>query len=67
MPSAVGFLSMPVVILLTVWSLFWKSLALWKAARRRQLVWYIVLLVISTAGILPIIYAFVIAPRQSER
>lgn len=67
MPSAVGFLSTPVVIPLIVWSLFWKSLALWKAARRRQLVWYIVLLVISTAGILPIIYAFVIAPRQSER
>lgn len=42
------------VILL--WSLVWKGIALWKCGRNNQLVWFIVLLVVNTAGILEIIY-----------
>lgn len=45
---------------LLVWSLIWKGLAFWYAARREEKVWYIVLLLVNTAGILEIIYlAFV--------
>jgi uncharacterized protein (DUF983 family) len=33
-----------------------KSFALWRAARRSDKAWYIVLLVVNTAGILPLIY-----------
>jgi hypothetical protein len=39
-----------------IWSLIWKGIALWKSARRDQLVWFICLLVINTVGILEIIY-----------
>ncbi len=42
-----------------IWSLTWKGLALWKSARKRQLVWFIVLLVINTLGILEILYIFI--------
>lgn len=41
---------------LIVWSLIWKGLALWRAARLRQVGWYIALLVINTVGIFEIIY-----------
>jgi len=51
---------------LLLWGLVWKAIALWKAARRDQLVWYIVLLVVNTVGILEIIYIFAVAPRQPE-
>jgi len=50
------------IILLSIigiWSLVWKGFALWKSSRRNQLVWFIVLLVINTAGILEILYIFV--------
>ena len=46
---------------LTIWSLFWKGLALWRAGRSNQLYWFIALLVINTAGILEIIYLLAFA------
>lgn len=39
-----------------VWELFWKGWALWRASRRNQPVWFVVLLVLNTLGILPILY-----------
>lgn len=42
--------------LIIAWSVVWKALALWYAARNKQLVWYIVLIIVNTAGILEIIY-----------
>ena len=61
-----GALFWALIIPLVIWSIVWKVIALWKAARRDQLGWYIVLLIISTAGILPIIYIFLVAPRYPE-
>lgn len=41
---------------LVAWELVWKGLALWRAARRGEQVWFIAILVLNTLGILPIIY-----------
>ena len=46
---------------LMLWSLFWKGLALWRAARSKQTYWFIALLVINTVGILEIIYLLAFA------
>ncbi len=43
---------------LIIWSIIWKGLALWRAAKRGDKVWFIVLLIVNTAGILEIIYLF---------
>lgn len=43
-----------------VWSLFWKGLALWHAARRADEKWFIGLLIINSIGILEIVYLFAI-------
>jgi hypothetical protein len=43
-------------IALAVWSIAWKGVALWFAARNHQKNWYIALLILNTAGILEIIY-----------
>lgn len=48
----------PFLIILTIWSLFWKAWALWIAARQGQKIWFGALLVVNTAGILEIIYIF---------
>lgn len=39
-----------------IWTLVWKGVALWHAARNGQKGWYIALLVVNTLGILEIIY-----------
>ena len=41
---------------LIIWSLVWKGLALWRCGRNNQLTWFVVLLIVNTAGILEIIY-----------
>ncbi len=50
--------------LLIAWSIFWKVLALWHAARNNQLAWYIWLVIINTAGILEITYLLFFRKRK---
>lgn len=44
------------ILLLILWELVWKAIALWKAARNNHLAWYICVLIFNTIGILPIVY-----------
>ena len=44
------------ILLLVFWELGWKGLALWRAAQNKQRFWFIALLFINTAGILPMVY-----------
>ncbi|MFA5953413.1 MAG: DUF5652 family protein [Candidatus Pacearchaeota archaeon] len=46
-------------VILLVWSLAWKLVALWKSARHKSIVWFIVLGIVNTLGILEILYIFV--------
>ena len=52
--------------LLVLWSAIWKGIALWKAARRDHMGWYVALFIIPTAGLLEVIYVFAVAPRHPE-
>ena len=52
------------LFLLIVWSLAWKALALWRAAQARDKLWFIVLLLVNTAGILEILYLYVFSKRK---
>ena len=51
----------PLFILLMIWSFFWKGLALWHSAKRRQGWWFIAMLILNTVGILEIVYLFAVA------
>lgn len=48
-------------MLVLLWSFVWKGLALWHAGRRGDAWWFVILLIINTAGILEIIYLFAVA------
>lgn len=52
-----------ILILLAIWELIWKGIALWRAALRHQAGWFVALLIISSAGILPIIYILLTEQR----
>ena len=49
--------------LVIIWSLVWKGLALWRAARNSSKPWFVVLLIINTAGILEILYLYVFSKK----
>jgi len=47
-----------------VWSIFWKGLALWHSAQHKQPVWFVIMLLVNTVGILEIIYLFGVLKLQ---
>ncbi len=54
----------PLFLLLLIWSLVWKGLALWKAAHQESKLWFVALLLINTLGILEILYIFVFSKKS---
>lgn len=54
----IAFLQSPYYLIFVLWGVVWKGIALWKAATKRQVVWFIVLLVFNTLSILEILYVF---------
>ena len=41
------------------WTIIWKLTGMWKAAQKKSLIWFIILGVVNTVGILPILYIYV--------
>ncbi len=57
-------ISLGLLIMIVIWSMIWKFLALWKSARKGSVVWFIVLALINTVGILEILYIFVFSKMK---
>ncbi len=57
-------ISLWLFVVIAIWSLIWKLLALWKSARKGSIVWFIVLALFNTVGILPILYYFVFSEMK---
>lgn len=55
-----------ILLIISIWTLIWKGIALWKAAGKRQLVWFVILLVVNTVGILEILYIYVFSKMNSK-
>jgi methionyl-tRNA synthetase len=52
------------LLILVLWSIIWKGIALWKSARNESKVWFVIMLIVNTVGILEIIYIFAVANRK---
>jgi methionyl-tRNA synthetase len=55
LPPVVYFWLIPLLLI----DLVLKGMALWRSAQRKQLGWFILLLVINSVGILPLIYLLI--------
>ena len=55
-----------VLILLVLWTLPWKGVALWRAARLQDQKWFLLILIVNTLAILDIIYIFAISKKKYE-
>ena len=53
-----------ILVLILLWTLFWKGYAIWTAVKKDQKPWFVVLLVVNTFGILEIIYIFCVAKKK---
>lgn len=55
-----GMFFIPIML----WSVAWKGWALWKAARAESKIWFVILLLVNTMGILDILYIFVLGKEK---
>jgi len=52
------------VLILAIWTIPWKGYALWLSVKRNQKIWFVVLLIVNTVGILEIFYIFKIVKKS---
>lgn len=49
-----------------VWDIAWRGVGMWYAAQNRSKVWFIAMLIVSSAGILPMIYLLLGKDRRGR-
>lgn len=54
-------------IILIIWSLIWKGIALWRASQRKEKLWFVLILIINTLGLLEILYIFVFSKKEEKK
>ena len=54
-------------IVILVWTAIWKLMAMWKAAQKKSVTWFIVLGIVNTVGILPILYIYVFSEMKYSK
>lgn len=59
-------MGMVLSLALIAWSLYWKGMALWKAAHKENVRWFIALLIFNTVGILDILYIYVFSKDKEK-
>ncbi|MDE2399532.1 MAG: hypothetical protein KGL67_00760 [Patescibacteria group bacterium] len=52
-----------ILVILALWAIPWKVYAVWLACERKEKVWFVVLLLVNTVGILEIFYIFKIVKK----
>jgi hypothetical protein len=55
-----------IIWLALIWTIPWKGIALWKAARNGHIAWFIILFIFNTLAILEIIYIFIFGKKKEE-
>ncbi len=58
------FASPYLLIIIYIWSLITKGIAMWRAAHLKQRNWFIAILVLNTLGTLEIVYLFRFAKNK---
>jgi len=57
---------LPLILILGIWEMVWKIIAMWRSARNNHLAWFICIAIINTAGILPIVYLLTHKSSKSD-
>ncbi|MBU3926046.1 hypothetical protein KJ763_02670 [Patescibacteria group bacterium] len=54
-----------IILLLSLWVLPWKGVALWKSSHNNHKWWFIAMLIINSLAILEIIYIFFFSEKKT--
>lgn len=56
-----------VIWLALIWTIPWKGMALWRAAKLNHKWWFIALLVVNTLAVLEILYIFIFSKIKEKQ
>lgn len=59
--------SIPILLVLAAWTLFWKGAALWYAARKKDKFWFVVILLVNTLGALEVFYLLILRNQRVKK
>lgn len=64
--SADPYFGLPIWLfgIIVIWIFIWKGFAMWKAAKKNSPIWFVVLLVVNTVGLLEILYIFLFSKMK---
>lgn len=65
-PDLIGLIP-AIIVILAIWSLIWKGLALWRSARSGHQGWFVVFLLFHTLGLLEIIYIVFVNKKENNQ
>ena len=54
-------------LIIIIWAAIWKGIALWRAGKNQNLVWFVFIFVLNTAGILPLIYILFFSKKKGKK
>ena len=53
-------------VVITIWEAIWTGIAMWKSARRKHLIWFIVFFLVNLLAIPEILYIFVFSKMKKK-
>ena len=55
------------LVIILIWEMIWTGIAMWKSARRKHLVWFIVFFLVNLLAIPEILYIFVFSKMKKKK
>lgn len=60
-------LRMQLILILVIWEMIWKGVALWKASQNKDKWWFIAIFIANTVGTLPLVYILFFSKKLSKK
>jgi len=66
MENSIPFNVLIILIAVAIWTIPWKGVALWKAAKNNSKGWFFLLLILNTFAVLEILYIFIFSKKRDR-
>jgi len=54
------------ILLITIWEAVWTGLAMWRSARLKHTIWFVIFLIVNLLGIPEIVYLIVTKKKRKR-
>ena len=62
----ITYSQMIIFMILGVWELIWKGIAMWDTAKKGKSTWFVFILILNTVGILPLVYLLFFKDKKKK-